>query len=97
MSKGHVDAPGVYTTALLLAKQAAHIPNNQDVTLKFYPKAQTIGEAFGKLAGRQPSDDDSAAASATASSLMQLKALLRQMALKSQPAGSALIPAVPAP
>ena len=96
-ARGLVDELGGFATALHLAKQAAQIPDDQDVTLKLYPKAQTIGEAFGKLTGRQPSDDDTAAAGATASRFMQLKALLRQMELTSQPAGSALMPAVPAP
>ncbi len=92
-----MDELGGFATGLRLAKQAAQIPDDQDVTLKLYPRAQTIGEAFGKLTGRQSSDDDTAAASATASRFMQLKALLHQLELTSQPAGSALMPAVPAP
>jgi protease IV len=96
-ARGLVDELGGFATALRLAKQAAQIPDDQDVTLKLYPKAQTIGEAFAKLTGRQPPDDDPATPSAAASRFMQLKALLRQLELTSQPAGSAIMPAVPAP
>jgi ClpP class serine protease len=90
--RGLVDALGGLGTALQLAKQAANLPEDQDVTLKLYPRAESVGEAFGRLMGRRPADDDSAGADALTQRIAELRALISQMELASQPAGSALMP-----
>jgi hypothetical protein len=77
--------------ALRLAKQAADIPDDQDVTLKIYPRAETVGESFGRLLGRRPADDTTGT-DALAQRITGLRVLLNQMELASQPAGSALMP-----
>jgi len=94
---GLVDELGGFSTALRLAKQAAKIRDDQDVTLKLYPRAETVGETFGRLIGRSPPNDQAAGSGAFAQKIAQLRALLSQMELASQPPGSALMPAVPAP
>ncbi|MGH9670893.1 MAG: signal peptide peptidase SppA, partial [Terriglobales bacterium] len=58
---GLVDELGGFDTALRLAKQAAKIPDSEEVKLRTYPRPRTLGEvllAFGKR------DDDVAAESA---------------------------------
>ena len=94
---GLVDVLGGFGTALRLAKQAANIPDDQDVTLKLYPRAETVGEAFGRLLGRRAATDDATGADVLGERVAQLRALLNQMELATQPAGSALMPSVPLP
>ena len=94
---GLVDELGGFSTALTLAKEAAHIRADEDVTLKLYPRAETTGEAFGRLVGRVPSNDDAAAGSTMATRIGLLRALLYQVDLASEPAGSALMPQASAP
>jgi protease-4 len=96
-ARGLVDALGGFGTALKLAKQAANIPDDQDVTLKLYPRAETVGEAFGRLLGRRPEGEETAGADALAARVATLRSLLNQIEIASQPAGSALMPAVPVP
>lgn len=96
-ARGLVDALGGFGTALQLAKQAANVPDSQDVTLKVYPRAETLGEAVGRLMGHRPADDDNAGTSALAEKIAGLRALLSQLELASQPAGSALMPRIPTP
>jgi protease-4 len=96
-ARGLVDALGGFSLALELAKQAANIPEDQDVTLKLYPRAETVGEAFGKLLGRRPVTDEDAEVSALGARISALKALLGQLEAASQPAGATLMPAVPVP
>ncbi len=94
---GLVDVLGGFATALRLAKQAAGIPDSQDVTLKLYPRVETVGEAFGRLMGRRSAGDEAAGTGAIAERLAELKVLLNQMEIASQPAGSALMPTLPPP
>ena len=96
-TRGLVDALGGFSTALKLAKQAASIPDDQGVTLKVYPRAETVGEAFGRLIGHRSADDENAGTSALAARVAALRAFLNQMELASQPAGSALMPRIPTP
>ena len=95
-ARGLVDALGGLGTALKLAKQAANIPDDQDVTLKLYPRAETIGEALGRLVGRRPADE-TAGTDALTQRIAALRALLNQMEIAIEPAGAALMPAVPIP
>jgi protease IV len=95
-SRGLVDALGGFSLALRLAKKAANIADDQDVTLKLYPQAETVGEAFGKLLGRRPSQD-SDDTTALVGRLAAFKALLGQLDAASQPAGAAFMPAVLVP
>jgi len=96
-ARGLVDELGGFSTALRVAKQAAKIADDQDVSLKLYPKAETVGETFGRLLGRRPQDEDTAGADALTQRIAQLRALLSQMELASQPAGAALMPRATAP
>jgi protease-4 len=94
---GLVDELGGFSTALRLAKQAAKIGDDEDVTLKLYPRAETVGEALGRLVGRSPSNDDTAGSGALAQGIAQLRAVLSRMELARQPAGSVLMPPVSTP
>ena len=95
--RGLVDALGGLATALRLAKQAANIREDQEVTLKLYPRAETLGEAFGRLTGRRRPDDDSADTHALTQRLGALRTLLNQIERATAPVGSALMPSLPAP
>jgi protease IV len=96
-ARGLVDELGGFSTALRLAKQAAKIAEDQDVTLKLYPRAETVGETFGRLLGRRPQDEDTAGTDALTQRITQLRALISQMEFASQPAGAALMPQPSAP
>src|SRR5215472_8247445 len=96
-ARGLVDALGGLATALRLAKQAANIREDQEVTLKLYPRAETLGEAFGRLTSRRHPDDDSADADALTQRLGALRTLLYQIERATAPVGSALMPSLPAP
>jgi len=59
-TRGLVDALGGFRTALDLAKQAAGVPAEQDVTLKPYPTPKTAGELLlARLRGGSDEDDES--------------------------------------
>jgi protease IV len=96
-ARGLVDALGGLGTALALAKEAAHIGDNQEVTLKLYPPAETTGEALARLMGRLPSSDGTSGSGTIAVRLAQLRALVREVELASEPAGSVLMPPGSAP
>ena len=96
-ARGLVDALGGFGTALKLAKQAANIPDDQDVTLKLYPRAETVGAALGRLLGRRPADEETTGTDTLAQRIAELQSLLNQMAIATQPAGSALMPTVALP
>jgi len=96
-ARGLVDELGGLGTALHLAKQAAKIADDQEVDLKLYPKVETVGEALGRLLGRRPSDQDTAGTDALAQRMAQLRALLGQMDILSQPPGAALMPQASTP
>ncbi|HXA71692.1 MAG TPA: signal peptide peptidase SppA [Stellaceae bacterium] len=96
-ARGLVDELGGFSTALRVAKQAAKIADDQDVSLKLYPRAETVGETLGRLLGRRPPDEDTTGADALSQRIAQFRALLGQMELASQPAGAALMPRATAP
>ena len=96
-SRGLVDELGGLGDALRLAKRTAKIADDQDVDLKLYPRALTVGETLGRLLGRRPPDEDATGADALTQRVAQLRALLSQMELLSQPAGAALMPQPYAP
>ncbi len=98
-TRGLVDALGGFSTALALAKQAAQIPADQDVTLKLFPRPETTRELIARLLGRGGSDDEAATGTfgGLAQSVRALRATARQLELASQPPGSLTMPPVKAP
>ena len=96
-ARGLVDALGGLGVALKLAKQAAKIPDDEDVTLKLYPRAESVGEALGRLIGRRPADDETVGTDVLARRILELRSLLSQMEIATQPAGSALMPVLTLP
>jgi protease-4 len=96
-ARGLVDELGGISTALRLAKRAAGIADDEDVTLKLYPRARTVGETIGRLLGHRTPDEDAAGVHALAQRIAQLRALLARIELASQPPGAALMPQASAP
>ncbi len=98
-TNGLVDALGGFSTALVLAKQAAQIPADQDVTLKLYPRPETTRELVARLLGHGNSDDEAGTATfgGFAQSVQALRATARQLELASQPPGSLTMPPAKAP
>jgi len=94
-ARGLVDALGGFSTALELAKQAAGVPDDKDVTLKLFPPAETVGKLLARLMGHPPADEEQAGTLAAA--LAQLRTVLRQVELAGAPPGSVTMPAIPAP
>ena len=74
---GLVDELGGYPLALKLAKQAAKIPESDEVELKVFPKQKTKVEAL--TAFLQGEDRESSESQATARVLTELQPLFRQM------------------
>lgn len=93
-ARGLVDALGGFSTALQLAKQAAGIPEDQDVTLKLFPPTGTSGKLLARLIGRLPAD---AGSGTIGTALTQLRTVLRQVELASAPPGSVTMPQISAP
>ncbi|HXQ50533.1 MAG TPA: signal peptide peptidase SppA [Stellaceae bacterium] len=57
-AKGLVDATGGFATALALAKEAAGIAADSDVTVKLFPPPENAARQFiSRALGREPSDD----------------------------------------
>jgi protease-4 len=98
-TRGLVDALGGFSTALALAKQAAQIPADQDVTLKLYPHPETTRELVTRLLGRGAPDDEAGTATfgGLAQSVQALRATARQLELASQPPGSLTMAPAKAP
>ena len=98
-ARGLVDALGGFSTALALAKEAAHVPADRDVTLRQFPPPETLTDILARIASRGGTDDASAGASlgALGRVVQQLRVTLRQLELASQPPGSVAMPPVPTP
>jgi protease-4 len=78
---GLVDELGGFDTALRLAKQAAKIPESEEVKLRTYPRPKTLAEtllAFGKR-GEDDVSTESAATEAALRALESLQPLVRRM------------------
>jgi protease IV len=92
-SHGLVDALGGYAMALDLAKAAAGIPADQDVTIKLFPAPR---DAASLIADRLFGDGDSVASSAAAGAALQaldrLRPLLAQLELVTQGDGALTMP-----
>ena len=96
--RGLVDALGGLSTALALAKEAAGIPADQDVTLKLFPPLESTGELVARALGHGPDNDDTTETiGGFAQSLKQIRAMLRQAEMASQPPGSITMAPVSAP
>jgi protease IV len=95
-ARGLVDALGGFSTALQLAKQAAGVPDDKDVTLKLFPPTESVGKLLARLAGHPPADEETQA-STLAGALNQLRTVLRQVELASAPPGSVTMPPIPVP
>ncbi len=78
---GLVDELGGFDTALRLAKQAAKIPESEEVKLRTYPRPKTLAEtllAFGKR-DEDAVSTESAATEAALRALESLQPLVRRM------------------
>jgi protease-4 len=97
--RGLVDALGGFATALALAKEAARIPADQDVTLKQVPPPETLTDVLTRIASRSGDADVEAETSPGTLERMaaQLRAEILQFQLASQPPGSVAMPPVPRP
>jgi len=97
--RGLVDALGGFATALALAKEAAHIPPDREVTLKQVPPPESFAEVLTRIASRSEGAEIEVEASpGTLSRLAaQLRLAIRQFELASQPPGSVAMPPVPRP
>ncbi|HVM78558.1 MAG TPA: signal peptide peptidase SppA [Stellaceae bacterium] len=97
--RGLVDALGGFATALALAKEAARIPADQDVTLKQVPPPETLTDVLARIASRGGDADVEAETSPGTLERMaaQLRAAILQFQLASQPPGSVAMPPVPRP
>jgi len=97
-ARGLVDALGGFSTALQLAKQAAKIPEDQDVTLKIFPAPATTREMITRLLGGGGDPDASAGNLGTlTSTLRELHSVLQQAEIASAPAGSVVMPPLAVP
>jgi protease-4 len=74
---GLVDELGGFPAALKLAKQAARIPDTEDVHIKLFPPVKSTSEVFlDRLLGREP---DSSEPAAVLRALRLLQPLARQL------------------
>ena len=98
-ARGLVDELGGFSTALALAKDAAHVPADQDVTLRQFPPPETLTDILARIASRGGSEDASMEPSLgmLGRVVQQLRVTLRQLELASQPPGSVAMPPVPTP
>lgn len=77
---GLVDELGGFATALRLAKQAAGIPEQEDVKLKLFPPKKTIVEAImEKLRGAEPEPEQEAALAAVRRALELIQPVTRRV------------------
>ncbi len=98
-SRGLVDALGGFSTALALAKEAAGIPADQDVTIELVPPPEGPAELIARALGRGPEDErvESGGAGTLARALRELRGVLQQVELAREPPGSAAMPPIKAP
>jgi len=96
--RGLVDELGGFDTALALAKEAAKIPADQDVTLKVFPPPETAGELIARLlSGKSGDQDDARTLAGLSATLARLKLLMQQVELANLPPGSLAMPPGPTP
>jgi len=89
-ARGLVDALGGFDTALALAKQAAGLPADQDVTLKLYPAPKSeFDQLLARLSGGELGDDGTLLPAKLASFL---RSNLQQMELMLAPQGALTMP-----
>jgi protease-4 len=96
-ARGLVDELGGYATALGLAKAAAGIAADQDISLKeFPPPADTAGELIARLLGREADPEDRAptALAGLARSAALLQPILQRVELLLAPSGTLVMPPV---
>lgn len=99
-ARGLVDALGGASTALSLAKQAAGIPDNQDVTLKLFPPPATARQLLARALGRATDDDaevETGGIGTLAKLIGEARAVLLAAELASEPPGSVAMAPVKAP
>jgi protease-4 len=89
-----VDALGGYATALDLAKQAAGIPAESEVTVKLYPPARDPASALiARAMGRGDDEEDNPQASSITRTLALLQPLVAELELLTAPPGSLVMTA----
>ena len=98
-ARGLVDELGGFDKALSLAKQAAGIAPDQDVTLKWFPApANTPGAILARLMGRGGGDDDSEQSTAARLGadrmLASWRPVLRYLDLATAPPGALTMPPI---
>jgi protease-4 len=87
-ARGLVDELGGFDRALALAKAAAGIAEDSEVTLKLFPPPSNAPEAIiARLMGRRGSEGE-----ARGAALAELRPLLRQLELAAAPPGSLVMP-----
>jgi protease-4 len=88
-ARGLVDELGGFDTALAFAKEAAHIPTDQDVTLKLFPPPEGVGKLILRmLSGGDEDRSESGTLSSLSATLTQLRAVLQQAEYAALPPGS---------
>jgi protease-4 len=95
-AKGLVDELGGYDKALLLAKQAAGIPGDQEVTLKQFPEPGAATEALlARLLGRDREPDEGAQMTASGGgALGALRPMWQAIEAAVGPAGMLTMPPI---
>ncbi len=97
-TRGLVDELGGFDKALSLAKQAAGIAPEQDVTLKWFPPpANTPGAILARLTGRDGGDDGEQSSGARLGAdrlLASWRPLLRYLELATAPPGALTMPPI---
>src|SRR5581483_5201159 len=103
-ARGLVDELSGFDKALSLAKQAAGIAPEQDVTLKWFPPpANTAGAILARLTGRDTGDDDEQSSAVrlgadrllgTDRLLASWRPLLRYLDLAAAPPGALTMPPI---
>ena len=98
--RGLVDVLGGFDTALALAKKAAQVPADQDVTLKRFPPPESAAELLVRLLGGKSGDngdDDTSSLAALRAGLSRLRLVVQQAELAALPPGSLAMPPGPLP
>lgn len=91
--RGLVDVLGGYEMALGLAKQAANIPADRDVTLQLFPRpSDTTSALLARLLGRAHEPDDGAGTGNGV--LARLRPILQRFELLTRPAGMLTMPPI---
>lgn len=90
---GLVDELGGFATALRLAKQAAGIPEQEEVKLKLFPPKKTILEAvMEKLRGAEPESEQEAALAAVRRALEPIQTVTRSLRALDPARGALVMP-----